>query len=329
MNSTNKKILLAAYAAAALFLIAGIIIIFATKKPAETPGQSAGTEDITTLSADTDAGADDSTAESKKEPDTSSFPAAETSLSPDFTTENAPLTEPVTEPLTTLPETTAEPEPEPITLGLYVFTKGQKYFTRVSDFKSRWPVDDNDIGKDAKGNYQSWVAGYWTKDTWNFKPEVHLICDTKYFFVIPSNEERIDFKNSYWTAGWSAEWSKMWTAAGLDGYKIGYCLETVLKNGETKKMTILDPSHTFENAPYCEVWLYDEIARPNGDHVTVDIVNQNTLLTDLKITLRNGCYDVDYFNLTAFVYDSADDFDSDGNYVGIDLVTAKVSASNR
>ncbi len=251
----------------------------------------------------------------------SSVTSAAPETSEAVTTTGAPLTTVgATEPAVTGPQ---------FPLGIYVFTPGQKYFTRVSDYKSRWPLDDNDIGKDANGNYKAWVTGYWTRDTWNFKPEVHLICDTKYFFLIASDAERIDFNNKYWTAGWSAEWTELWKAAGLEAYKIGYTLETVLKNGETKKMTVLDPSHTFENAPYCEVWLYDEIARPNGDHVTLDLVNSKTLLTDLKITLRNGCYDVDHFNLTAFVYTSGADFDSYGFYVGPNAVSCRVSASNR
>jgi len=249
---------------------------------------------------------------------------AETTASADASEPPVTTVEATTEMLTTAlvttaaptePETTADPGPS-IPLSIYVHEPKATVWTKAAVYTSRWPANDDEVGRESNGNYKAWVTGYWTRDWWSFSGVTHLICDTTYFFVIPSDADTVKFSTSYGTNTWAKEWAAMWKDAGLDGAKIGYKVERVMKDGTTHSMIIKDPSHTFEEQPYYENYLYDEVHRPNASHVTTGAVTKDTILTDIKITLRNGCYDIDHFVLTAFVYTSDADFDASGEYTG-------------
>ena len=244
----------------------------------------------------------------------------------DTVTEEATTTPETTEEETTAEATTTEeetlpPPPEPVLpMGIYVHQAYSRDFTRAEVYKSYWPVNDSDI-----------AAGHWRQDWWTYQSQgiVNLICDTTYFFVIPSNEEKLTFSTSYGTNVWAQEYDAMRKAAGLEDYKIGYQLDIITKTGEKISFTVTRPDQTCLHEDYFELYLYDEIHRPDAVHITQPEMTPEIFMTDIKITLRNRCYEIDHIDLTAFYYKSADEFDADGFYTGVEKKTIRVEAENR
>ncbi|MBQ7592549.1 MAG: hypothetical protein IJU46_08525 [Clostridia bacterium] len=273
--------------------------------------------------------------------DTSDGTASDTAAAPAGTTAPpAPSVDQTTEEITTVPETTAEettpettaqattaeettlpPPPEPVfPMGIFVHKAKSRVFTRADTYKSYWPVNDSDI-----------AAGHWRRDWWTYQSQgiVNLICDTTYFFVIPSNEEQLTFSTSYGTSAWAREYDGMRKAAGLEDYKIGYQLDIITKTGDVVSFTVTRPDQTFLHEDYFELYLYDEIHRPDAVHITQPEMTPEIFMTDIKITLRNRCYEIDHIDLTAFYYKSQDEFDAAGFYTGVEKKTIRVEAENR
>lgn len=193
-------------------------------------------------------------------------------------------------------ETEAPPE-QTIPVGIY--KKNGKKCYLITEYKSEWPKDDDDP--------------LWDIDTWTYNTP-NLICDVAYFAVFTSQEEEIDF--TYWDETWGEGWEN----CGLDdSYKIGFEFTAYLYNGRTVSATVLGPEDTFALQEYFELYLYDCVAHAHDSWYSH--INENTNYDDtknvmVKVTLRDGCYDVAFIELTAFVYKSADEFDADGRYIG-------------
>lgn len=219
-------------------------------------------------------------------------------------TEEITETEPVTE---TESETEAEPEPpapeQTVPVGIYV-ESSRKNYVSVTEYASKWPENDSDP--------------LWTLDTWTYADRDNLICDVDYFAVFTSEEPEI--KVSYW----DETWTERWDACGLDGaYKIGFEFTVLLKNGESVSATVLGPSDTFVLEEYFELYLYDCVAHAHDSwysHITEKTNYDDTRNVMVKITLRDGCYDVDEILMTAFVY-TPDEIDENGRYTGANKAT--------
>ena len=277
---------------AAVFAAVAIIlssIISNHEEQRETAGTDA--EALPTESADTSALS--SPMETEKDPDIS-----DTVLSSETVTETEAETEAVTE----------EPLVQTIPVGIY--KKNGKTCELLTGYKSEWPKNDSDK--------------LWTLDTWTYKDRKNLICDVAYFAVFTSMEEKINL--SYW----DVTWVEKWDSCGLDDdYKIGFELEAVKKSGEmSERITVLSPSDTFKAEKYFELYLYDCVAHAHDSwysHITEKTNYDDTKNVMIKITLRDGCYDLEEIILTAFVYKSADEFDSDGFYRGANKYSITVS----
>ncbi len=182
-------------------------------------------------------------------------------------------------------------------LGIYV--SGESDFRRVGTYKSRWPESDTD--------------SLWTADTWTYPGVTNLISDIAYFGILPSNEETHRF------VGYGSEYMENWKNSGLDGYKTGLEFTIVKKNSDNIRFTVKSAEDTFKYEEYFEVYLYDDVAHANDSwysHITPDTTYDDTLITTFKITLRDGCYDVDYIEAAVFVYDNETEFDEEGFYIG-------------
>ncbi|MCQ2427327.1 MAG: hypothetical protein MJ137_02840 [Clostridia bacterium] len=317
MRLSEKKILNIMYIAILLLLAGVVIAVIATDRrnnapPSDTKDSESRAETSQTAEQDSDSVY---TSDTACPPETGSEPATEPPETTSTLTEEitVPATAVVTEPHADV--TTSESAPS-VPFSVYVHEPKSKIWTRADVYESRWPSDDSDVGRDAQGNYKAWQTGYWTRDWWSFSGVTNLICDTTYFFVIPSDAESVTFSTTYGTKTWATEWAGLWRDAGPDGAKIGYKIERFMRDGSSHAMTVLDPSHIFDEQPYYENYLYDEVHRPDASHVTAGTMTKDTILTDIKITLRNGCYGIDYFVLTAFVYTSDADFDAAGEYTG-------------
>lgn len=239
--------------------------------------------------------------EERKTPDTDAVPdLGETNASPPDGTEKGSDTE-ESNAETETRQTTEAAESAPVqTIPVGIYTKSGDKCYRVSEYNGKWPGSDSDE--------------LWRRDTWTYPDRVNLICDLRYFAVFTSYEEEIDFTS------WDETWVDRWSICGLDeSYKIGFEFLILMKNGENIRFTVLSPKDTFKYEEYFELYLYDCVAHAHDSrysHITEATNFADTRNVMIKITLRNGCYDIDNIVMTAFVYNSADDFDEDGFYCG-------------
>lgn len=103
----------------------------------------------------------------------------------------------------------------------------------------------------------------------------------------------------------------------IDNYKIGYNIEFTLKDGTVNKFNLLEPN-TYLYGDYFYTYLYDDIHVNEGEFYShLESIDDNTLITSIKIYAVDKIDDVEKIKLTVFTYDSDDDFDEDGNYRGI------------
>ena len=102
----------------------------------------------------------------------------------------------------------------------------------------------------------------------------------------------------------------------IDNYKIGYNIEFTLNDGTVNKFNLLEPN-TYLYGDYFYTYLYDDIHVNDGEFYShLESINDETLITSIKIYAVDKIAEVEKIKLTAFTYDS-DDFDSNGNYRGI------------
>ena len=99
--------------------------------------------------------------------------------------------------------------------------------------------------------------------------------------------------------------------------RIGYTLRYTLSNGQTVNLVIRSPgdiSHT----EYVECYLYDDVHQKGGfyTHLSESQMNENTLITSIKITCGDRIGQVEEMWLGAFLYDSEERFDETGRYIG-------------
>ncbi len=106
----------------------------------------------------------------------------------------------------------------------------------------------------------------------------------------------------------------------IDNYRIGYYIKFTVSSGETVEKTILNIADSIMPNEYLQFYLYDDIIHRNDSwysHVTIEQWNTSTMLTSLKITCSTYYYQITSpIEITAFTYDSTDDFDENGKYRG-------------
>lgn len=116
-------------------------------------------------------------------------------------------------------------------------------------------------------------------------------------------------------------WESYWTQyEGYENSRIGYIVSFKLKSGEEIKQTITKPEDVFSYRNYIENYLYDDINQVQGEwysHLLQSEVTDKTRMTSIKFTAGEDIDKVgDTITLTAFVYNSDNDFDEQGNYTG-------------
>lgn len=143
--------------------------------------------------------------------------------------------------------------------------------------------------------------------------------DIASFEVFYTGDEVIDgtnFKNT-----WNTYYDKY---TDIDNYKIGYNIKFILNDGTSLDNTFLKPD-IFYFAKYFYVYFYDDIHQKDGTMYShLEEVNDNTLMTSIKIYAVDGIDDVKDIILTAFTYDDEDDFDDNGNYRGSSSYTIEI-----
>lgn len=166
----------------------------------------------------------------------------------------------------------------PIKLGLYLYTGSYSNKEKLSTYETTF-----ESGKDI-GSFEA----FFTDDE-----------------VISGNSFKSLF-NTYYDK-----------YVNIDNYKIGYNIEFTLNDGTVNKFNLLEPN-TYLYGDYFYTYLYDDIHVNEGEFYShLESIDDNTLITSIKIYAVDKIDEVKEIKLTAFTYDSDDDFDVDGNYRGI------------
>lgn len=108
----------------------------------------------------------------------------------------------------------------------------------------------------------------------------------------------------------------------ISRYKIGYNIGYTLKDGTSNNSTFLEPD-IFRYSEYFYIYFYDDVNAPNGFYSHLEDVNDNTLMTSVKLYAVDKIDEVESITLTAFTYDN-DDFDKDNNYRGNSKYTINI-----
>lgn len=166
----------------------------------------------------------------------------------------------------------------PIKLSLFLYDNNYHNKKRIEDTYYANFTSDVDIGSfEVFLTDESTIDGINFKDTWN-----------KYY-------------NNY---------------VDITNYKIGYNIKFVLNDGTSYNSNYLEPDN-YRYGEYFYTYLYDDIHQVDGAFYShLENMEDNTLITSIKIYAVEGIDKVDYFVLSAFTYDGEEDFDGEGNYRG-------------
>lgn len=128
------------------------------------------------------------------------------------------------------------------------------------------------------------------------------------FLTDESTIDGINFKDT---------WNKYYNNyVDITNYKIGYNIKFVLNDGTSYNSNYLEPDN-YRYGEYFYTYLYDDIHQVDGAFYShLENMEDNTLITSIKIYAVEGIDKVDYFVLSAFTYDGKEDFDEEGNYRG-------------
>ena len=108
--------------------------------------------------------------------------------------------------------------------------------------------------------------------------------------------------------------------------KIGFNIKYTTNNGEVS-YNIFSPNNTFDHWEYLMNYLYDDYNNRFSSfysHIEPDQVNANTLYTSIKLQASYSCSEITNIKLTAFTYDSEDDF-LDNEYRGNSKYTLNIN----
>lgn len=154
---------------------------------------------------------------------------------------------------------------------------------------------------------------------------------TDYYTDLVNGEDIASFEVFYTSNGvidgnnYKDTWNTYYNNySDIDNYKIGYNINFTLNDGTNFNHTFLEPD-IFYFADYFYVYFYDDIHQADGAFYShLEEVNDNTLMTSVKLYAVSGIDNVDNIVLSAFTYNDTDDFDNDGNYRGISSYTIKI-----
>ena len=144
------------------------------------------------------------------------------------------------------------------------------------------------------------------------------------FYAIPSTEESISSYNfdSMWK-------EKIAAYPNGDKCRIGYQVSFKYEDGNTYTYNLKCPDDTYFTFPKVMTYLYDDVNLVPGKpyyHITQDVMYDYTIASSIKLV---GDVDSDKIEgpitLTAFCFDSEDDFDEKGNYRGNSKYTITIT----
>lgn len=114
----------------------------------------------------------------------------------------------------------------------------------------------------------------------------------------------------------------------IDNYKIGYNIKFILSDGTNFEGNFLEPD-IYKFSEYFYVYLYDDVHQRDGTiYSHLESMDDDTLITSIKLYAVDGIDKVENIILSAFTYDNEDDFDNDGNYRGNSRYAIRIKRNN-
>ena len=144
------------------------------------------------------------------------------------------------------------------------------------------------------------------------------------FYAIPSTEESISAYNfdSMWK-------EKIAAYPNGDKCRIGYQVSFKYEDGETYTYNLKCPDDTYFTFPKVMTYLYDDVNLVPGKpyyHITQDVMYDYTIASSIKLVGDVDSNKIEGpITLTAFCFDSEDDFDEKGNYRGNSKYTITIT----
>lgn len=139
------------------------------------------------------------------------------------------------------------------------------------------------------------------------------------FEVLLTDDSVIDGKS------FKDAWNKYYSGyENIDDYKVGFNIKFMLYDGTNYNSNYLEPDN-YRYGEYFYTYLYDDIHQVDGAFYShLESMEEDTLITSLKIYAVDGIDDVDYFVLSVFTYDGEEDFDQEDNYRGDSIYTINI-----
>ena len=144
------------------------------------------------------------------------------------------------------------------------------------------------------------------------------------FYAIPSTEESISSYNfdSMWK-------EKIAAYPNGDKCRIGYQVSFKYEDGNTYTYNLKCPDDTYFTFPKVMTYLYDDVNLVPGKpyyHITQDVMYDYTIASSIKLVGDVDSNKIEGpITLTAFCFDSEDDFDEKGNYRGNSKYTITIT----
>ena len=110
----------------------------------------------------------------------------------------------------------------------------------------------------------------------------------------------------------------------ISDIKIGYNIKFILEDGTNYEANYFEPD-TYKFSDYFYTYLYDDVNQKDGSSYShLEYVDNDTLITSIKIYAVDGIDRVENIILSAFTYDTLDDFDEEGNYRGNSIYVIRI-----
>ena len=216
------------------------------------------------------------------------------------------------------PVLTSTPTVE-VTQPTQAFTTGVTATTTIAPTTQPYvPVISPDkvgiyIPADDGTKARKWIAEFRSARS----PKTDIDC----FEIFASQDSRLE------GGSFSSIWSSVWEAFdGWQSAKIGYHLRFRLTDGTEISKTILKPSDAASFYDYLEVYIYDDVHQTGWySHLEDSDIKAETVMTSIKLHCGSLIAQVGDIELTAFIYNGEDCFDSEGNYIGAVKQTILIS----
>ena len=124
-------------------------------------------------------------------------------------------------------------------------------------------------------------------------------------------------------------WTQYWEEyQDSENYRIGYHIKFSTKDGKEINKTILKPEDSNDFFDYLQIYLYDDIHQSGGWYSHVETMEENTILTSIKLTPSTLIDQIDSsIEVTVFTYKDENDF-KDGTYRGNSKFTSIIQRKN-